>query len=58
MTGPDGGDVGSNRDDDVDRSDDHITASIDKLIDVLGDEAEIDPFVRAAGQLVPASSEW
>lgn len=37
---------------------DDVTARIDRLIGILGDEADIDPFVRVAGQNLLAASEW
>jgi hypothetical protein len=39
-------------------SDDDATARIDRLIKTPGDEADIDPFVRVAGQILLATSEW
>lgn len=39
-------------------STDELTATIDAMIDDLGEAADIDPFVRAAGQRVLENSEW
>jgi predicted transcriptional regulator len=37
---------------------DELTATIDAMIDDLGEEADIDPFMRSAGQRVLEKSEW
>jgi metal-responsive CopG/Arc/MetJ family transcriptional regulator len=37
---------------------DELTATINAVIDDLGEEAAIDPFVRSAGQQVLEQSEW
>jgi len=39
-------------------STDALTATIDAVIDDLGEEAAIDPFVRSAGQRVLEQSGW
>lgn len=37
---------------------DQITADLDALIEELGEDARIDPFVQEAGRRVLASTEW
>lgn len=39
-------------------STDDVTAAIDRVIEDLGADAEVDPFVRTGGQRVLANSEW
>lgn len=59
MTGQDEAGVGSRGQDTARHpNDEDTTVRIDRLIEIPGDEADIDPFVRVAGQNLPAASEW
>ena len=37
---------------------DELTATINEVIDDLGEEAAVDPFVRSTGQQVLEQNEW